>query len=134
MEERTNIETVLSASVFELRGDDGLSSIALDRAVNGPNEIAVRGLFVEIGADPRVHLGRQLGLDLNGVDEIRIDKGGQTSAEEVFAAGDVTDGAPNLKQTITAASQGSLAASTAYEYVSTNGNKCQVHSMGYSLV
>ena len=134
MEERTNIETVLSASVVELRGDDGLSSIALDRAVNGSNEIAVHGLFIEIGADPRINLARQLGLDLNELDEIKIDKGGQTSAEGVFAAGDVTDGAGNLKQTITAASQGALAASAAYEYVSANGNKCQVHAMGYSLV
>ena len=39
-----------------------------------------KGDLVEIGADPRVDLARQLGLDLNGLDEIRIDKGGQTSA------------------------------------------------------
>ena len=54
--------------------------------------------------------------------------------EGFFAAGDVTNGAGELKQTITAASQGALAATAAYEYVSEHGNKCEVHAMGHALV
>ena len=58
----------------------------------------------------------------------------RTSVTGVFAAGDLTDGSGNLKQTITAASQGALAATSAYEYVSTHPGRCQPHAMGYSLV
>ncbi len=134
MEAAPNVEQVLGANVVELRGDDGLSGIVLDRAVNGSAELAVQGLFIEIGADPRVELAKQLGLTLNGQDEIEVDGAGRTSVDGVFAAGDVTNGAGELKQTITAAAQGALAASAAYEYVSEHGNRCEIHAMGYALV
>ena len=134
MEAAPNVEPVLGANVVELRGNDGLSGIVVDRPVNGSTELAVRGLFVEIGADPRVELAKQLDVTLNAQDEIEVDGAGRTSVEGFFAAGDVTNGAGELKQTITAASQGALAATAAYEYVSEHGNKCEVHAMGYALV
>jgi thioredoxin reductase len=41
-----------------------------------------------------------------------------TNVSGLIAAGDLTDASGDLKQTITAAAQGSMAATTAYEYVS----------------
>ena len=133
MEARPNIEPILSANVVELNGDDGLTGIVLDREYNGSSELALDGLFIEIGADPRVELARQLGVELNEGNEIKVDRFGQTSLEGVFAAGDVTDAAGDLKQTITAAAQGALAATAAYEYASKHGNRCMEHAVGYSL-
>ena len=52
------MESVLGANVVELRGSDGLSRIAMDRPVNGSTELAVQGLFVEIGGDPKVELAK----------------------------------------------------------------------------
>ena len=134
MDERANIEPIFSAKVVELKGgDSGLSSVVLDKRINGSAELSVHGLFVEIGADPRVELALQLGLKLNELNEIEVDKFGRTSVEGVFAAGDVTNASGDLKQTITAASQGALAATSAYEYVSTHGNRCARHAAGYAL-
>ena len=133
MEAVSNVEPVLGANVVGLLGDNGLSGIVVDRPVNGSCELAVDGLFIEIGADPRVELARQLGVALSSKDEIEIDGAGRTSVEGVFAAGDVTDGAGELKQTITAAAQGALAATAAYEYVAEHGNRCATHAMGYAL-
>ena len=134
MRESANIEPIFDANVVELKGGaDGLSGIVLDQRTAGSRELAVHGLFVEIGADPRVELARPLGLDLNELNEIEVDKFGGTSVEGIFAAGDVTNGSGDLKQTITAASQGALAATAAYEYVSTHGNRSQLHSTGYTL-
>ena len=133
LEKRTNIVPIFSANVVELRGTDGLSGIVLDRAHDGSNELRTDGLFIEIGADPRVELANQLGLELNELDEIKVDKSGRTSAEGVFAAGDITDGSGELKQTITAASQGAVAATAAYEYVSKHSNKCAPHAVAFSL-
>ena len=133
LEERPNIVPIFSANVVELQGADGLSGVVLDRAHDGSNELQTNGLFIEIGADPRVELANQLGLELNDLDEIKVDKSGRTSAEGVFAAGDITDGSGELKQTITAASQGAVAATAAYEYVSKHGNKCAQHAVAFSL-
>jgi thioredoxin reductase (NADPH) len=132
LEGRPNIETVFGANVVELKGDDGLTGIVLDRAINGSNELRTDGLFIEIGADPRVELANQLGLDLNELNEIKVDRSGRTSVEGVFAAGDITDGSGELKQTITAASHGAVAATAAYEYVSEHGNRCARHAIAYS--
>jgi thioredoxin reductase (NADPH) len=135
MEDRPNIEPIFSTNVVELKGGDtGLTGVVLDRDYNGSIELALEGLFIEIGADPRIELPDQLGLELNDLNEVKVDKFGRTSVEGVFAAGDLTDGAGDLKQTITAASLGAMAATAAYEYVSTHGSRCQCHAKGYSLV
>jgi pyruvate/2-oxoglutarate dehydrogenase complex dihydrolipoamide dehydrogenase (E3) component len=104
-------------------------------------EIEVRvgintGLVVmgEVGADLRVDLPNQLGLDLNDVNEVIVDKAGTTNIEGVFAAGDLTDASGDLKQTITASAQGAIAATSAYAYASEHANSCEIQAMGCSLV
>ena len=133
MEASPNVQSVLNTNVIELKGTDGLSGVVLDRPLNGSSDLELDGLFIEIGADPRVELANQLGLDLNERNEIKVDMHGHTNVEGVFAAGDVTNGSGDLKQTITASSQGALAATAAYEYVSKHGNRCAVHAIGYSM-
>ena len=134
LEKATNVETLFSTNIVALRGDDSLRGIVLDRQLSGATEVAVDGLFVEIGADPRTELALQLGVDLNDRDEIIVDREMRTSVHGVFAAGDVTDGAGDLKQTITAAAHGALAATAAYADVSEHPDACAVHAVGYSLV
>jgi len=56
----------------------------------------------------------------------------RTSVHGVFAAGDVTDAGGDLKQTLTAALQGALAA--AYADVSEHPEACDTHAVGFSLV
>ena len=115
LDEADNVERLFSTNVVGLKGEDGLASIVLDRPYNGAAELDVDGLFIEIGADPRIELARQLGVALNDKDEIKVGKSMRTSVHGVFAAGDVTDASGELKQTITAAAQGALAATAAYE-------------------
>ena len=129
-----NVERLFNTNVIKLKGDDGLSGIVLDKQVNGSDEITVDGLFIEIGADPRTELACQLGVQLNDKDEIMVDKHMGTNVHGVFAAGDVTDASGELKQTLTAAAQGALAATTAYTDVSEHPNACEAHAVGYSLV
>ena len=97
------------------------------------SEMCIRDSFLEIGADPRVELPNQLGLELNERSEVKVDRSGRTNVEGILAAGDLTDASGDLKQTITAAAQGALAATAAYEYVSKHGNRCETHAMAYSL-
>ena len=96
-------------------------------------QIVGNNVVIEIGADPRRELPDQLGIEVNELDEVVVDKYGRTNVEGVFAAGDLTDSSGDLKQTITAAASGAMAATGAYEYVSQHGNRCKCHSWGYDL-
>ena len=126
--EAGNAETLFNTNVVALKGEDGLSGIVLDREYEGSTEIAVHGIFLEIGADPRSELAVQLGVDLNELDEVVVDRRMRTNVPGVFAAGDLTDASGELKQTITAAAQGALAAATAYEYVTEHNEACKWHA------
>jgi thioredoxin reductase (NADPH) len=134
LEDTANVEVLLSTQVTALKGQDGLDEVTLDRSLNGSHDLTLDGLFVEIGADPRAKLGLDVGVALNDQGEIVVDKLMRTNIEGVFAAGDLSDASGNLKQTITAAAQGALAATSAYDFVSAHPCRCQCHAMGYPLV
>ncbi|MBI3744856.1 MAG: FAD-dependent oxidoreductase [Chloroflexi bacterium] len=133
LEERGNVEMLFNTNVVRLLGSDGLTGIELDRPVHGAKELALDSIFVEIGADPNASLAEQLGVSLTSEHEIDVDKMMRTNIEGVFAAGDVTNASGHLKQAITAAAQGALAATSAYAYISTHGNACERHAMGFAL-
>ena len=123
-----NVEQVMGTRVMELKGDDGLSGIVLDNEVRGSKELELDGLFIEIGADPRSELASKLGAELNDHGEVLVDKEMRTQVHGLFAAGDLTNASGDLKQTITAAAQGAIAATAAYYEVSTHPNACQWHA------
>ena len=128
LQEADNVDHVMNTNVVALKGDNGLAGVVLDNEHNGTKELAVDGLFIEIGADPRVEIPKKLGVEVNEVDEIKVDKHMVTNLHAFYAAGDVTDGSGNLKQTITAAAQGAIAATTAYEEVTAHPAACQWHA------
>jgi len=111
-----NIKQVMSTNVTQLKGIDGLDAISLDKSYNGVSEIDVDGIFIEIGADPRIEIPNQLNLELNEKNEVIVDSEMKTNMEGIFAAGDLCNSSGGLKQTITAASQGAIAATSSYHY------------------
>ena len=123
-----NVERVLGTNVVELRGEDGLTGVVLDNEVRGSKDLELDGLFIEIGADPRSELAVKLGAEVNDGDEVIVDNEMRTKVHGLFAAGDLTNASGDLKQTITAAAQGAIAATAAYSEVSTHPNACQWHS------
>lgn len=133
LDQSANVERIFSTNIIGLTGTDRLGEIVLDRDVEGSNEITVDGLFIEIGADPRTDLARQLKVQLNDKDEVIVDKEMRTNVHGVFAAGDLTDASGELKQTLTAAAQGATAATAAYADVSEHSNVCEPHAVGFNL-
>lgn len=120
-----NVKILLETEVAELIGSDeaGLTGIRLTKPFEGKDELTIDGLFIEAGADPRLEIPEQLGLELNpDTDEVHVDRMQRTNVPGIYAAGDLTDGT-DLKQTITAASQGAIAALSAYNYVMEHPSK-----------
>ncbi|MCY4616596.1 MAG: FAD-dependent oxidoreductase [Chloroflexi bacterium] len=131
-----NVDVLLETEVAELLGSDdaGLTGVRLDRAHDGSDTLDLDVLFIEAGADPRVDLARALGVELNPeTDEVHVDREMRTNVPGLFAAGDLTDGSGALKQTVTAAAQGAIAALSAYQYVTEHGRYCQWHQSGFVL-
>lgn len=107
------IRSIFNVEVKELIGKENLKAIKLDDG----KVMKIEGLFIEIGTLPRKGLAEQIGIKLEK-DYIIVDRNQKTNVEGVFAAGDITNNP--LKQIITAASEGAIAAHSAYEFIKRN--------------
>jgi thioredoxin reductase (NADPH) len=105
-----NIETVLEATVSEIVGENKVEKIIFGDG----KELEVDGVFVEIGNTPITTLVAGLGVKTDDQGYIIVDKKQQTTADKVWAAGDITTASSKLKQIIVAASEGAIAAYNAY--------------------
>jgi len=116
VEKEKKIEIIPDAVVTEIKGDNFVTTAVLeDVNTKKRRELALDGLFIEIGGVPGSALAKKVGVALNERDEIVIDRSSQTNVPGVFAAGDVTNG--EYKQAITAAAEGVVAAYSAYKHV-----------------
>jgi thioredoxin reductase (NADPH) len=106
------IELMMNANIKEIKGDAKVTSVVLD---NG-KEIALDGIFIEIGGVPAVALLQKVGVKTDEENYIIVSKSMETNVSGVFAAGDITNGS-NLKQIITAAAQGAIAAYSAFQFI-----------------
>ena len=110
------IEIVYNSAVEELIGSPNLTALKLKNTVDGStSELAVDGLFIAIGSDPRVWLVENQ-VELTDEKFIKVDgRSSRTSIAGVFACGDVID--PTYRQAITAAGSGCVAALDAEHYL-----------------
>lgn len=113
-----NIRVVWNSTVAEVlgAGKGEVTGLRLKDVKTGAlSELAVQGVFVAIGHKPNTDVFRgQIALDAEGYIETRD---ARTSAEGVFAAGDVQD--REYKQAITSAGTGCMAALQAERYLAT---------------
>jgi thioredoxin reductase (NADPH) len=103
------IRFVINRVVEAVEGDTRVTGLRLRDTVNGEvSTLAVTGVFVAIGHDPRSELVRgQLDLDPAGYVEVKGNTT-YTSLDGVFAAGDLVD--HTYRQAVTAAGTGCSAA------------------------
>jgi thioredoxin reductase (NADPH) len=123
IEANKKIEVINNTNIIEIKGNDFVESVVLDREYNGSKELAVQGVFVAIGHIVLSDLAKPLGVKLNDKSEIVIDhKTSETNVPGVFAAGDVAD--KPFKQAITGVAEGCTAAHSAYEYITKESVIC----------
>ena len=103
------IEFIWNSEVVDVLGTDAVTGVVLESTVDGTRrDVALDGVFVAIGNDPRTHLVHGK-LDLTPEGTIWVDgRSSRTSVAGVFAAGDVID--PTYRQAVTAAGSGTVAA------------------------
>lgn len=105
-----------NSEVIDVHGADKVTGLTLRDTVTGEERpLAVTGLFVAIGHDPRVELFKdQIALTNKGFAEVE-GRSSRTSLPGVFACGDVVDA--EYMQAVTAAGSGCVAALDAERYL-----------------
>jgi len=110
------IKILYNKNVVGLNGEGNLESVKLDSG----EKIDVKGLFIEIGSIPSSVLTKKIGLKLDKHGYIKTEKDQSTNVIGLFAAGDITTNSNMFKQMVTAASEGAIAATSAFNYINKN--------------
>ncbi|MGK2879260.1 MAG: thioredoxin-disulfide reductase [Mycobacterium sp.] len=99
------IRFLTNTQVLAVTGDSTVTGLRLRNSITGEeSDLAVTGMFVAIGHDPRSDLVKgQVELDSDGYVQVQ-GRSTYTSVEGVFAAGDLVD--HTYRQAITAAGSG----------------------------
>lgn len=115
LEKAENVEFLWNSTVSRLLYEEKLTGVKLQKAYSPvESTLEVDGLFISVGRSPATELFRgQLELDENGYIVAR--ESTETGIPGVFAAGDVRT--KEVRQIITAAADGAVAAHYAQEYL-----------------
>lgn len=116
------VEFLLSHNVTEIKGNERVKSIVVkDVKTNKTKELAVDGVFIEIGSEVKTDFIKDL-VKLDNKDHIIINNNCETYYPDkneirpgIFAAGDVTN--VPFKQIVVSAGDGCKAALQAYNYI-----------------
>ena len=112
-----NVKFLWNSAVTELRVEGRVNGAVVRYLPNGAEKtVDCDGVFVSIGRRPATDLFHELAKDENGY--ILAEESTKTSLPGVFAAGDVRSKV--LRQVITAAADGAVAAHFAEEYLAMN--------------
>jgi thioredoxin reductase (NADPH) len=113
---KTNVKIYWDTVVKEIKGDRLVSAVVLSNVKTGENsELAVNGVFVQIGESPNSQIAKEAGIKINDDGFIEIDINQRTNIPGVYGAGDVTN--HPVMQIGTAVGQGITAALDAYSYI-----------------
>ena len=111
---RNNIEVIYNSNITKLNGINELESIELENSNNEKRTLEVKGLFVAIGKIPENENFRKL-INLDDKGYIIANEDCKTNVEGIFVAGD--NRTKELRQLVTAASDGDIAATQAIKYL-----------------
>lgn len=110
-----NLNIHLAHQTEKIEGKDFVSGMVIKGVESGKTKrLDVTGIFIEIGLIPNSAAVKGL-IPLNRLDEVPVSCANETTADGLFAAGDVT--AVPEKQIIIAAGEGAKAALQAHRYL-----------------
>jgi len=120
IESSEKITVIYETNVKEIKGSGVVEKIVLDKEYENKEEIELQGVFIEVGSEPGVELVQALGVETNEKNFIKVSGDQSTNIPGVYAAGDVTTGSNGMRQIITAAAEGAVAAGSVYKSIQTS--------------
>ncbi|WP_338603511.1 thioredoxin-disulfide reductase [Sulfolobus tengchongensis] len=121
---KPNVEFILNSVVKEIKGEKIVKKVVVENLKTGEiKELDVNGVFIEIGFDPPTDFAKANGIETDANGYIKVDEWMRTNIPGVFAAGDCTSMWLGFRQIITSVAQGSVAATSAYRYLTEKKGK-----------
>jgi thioredoxin reductase (NADPH) len=114
VKENPKITLIPNTNIIGLSGENNLEKVTLDNSYNNSTELAVDGLFIEIGVVPNTVLTSKIGVLTDEKGYIVVDNAQATNISGIWAAGDITNNSNNLHQVITACAEGAVAANAIF--------------------
>ncbi|MCK5593665.1 MAG: thioredoxin-disulfide reductase [Candidatus Aenigmarchaeota archaeon] len=113
-----NVELVLDTVPTGISGEITVTGLKTRNVTdNQEKQIKLDGVFIEVGSTPTTVLAQELGIKLDEKGYIKVDPAQNTNTPGIFAAGDITTNSNYFRQVITAASEGSVAADSAFKFI-----------------
>lgn len=113
--EKSKVNIIWNSVVDKIMGDKFVNKIIIkDVNTNETKELAIDGVFVEIGEVPTTEIMKAAGIEINEKNFIKVNDKFETNIAGVFAAGDVTG---SFAQIVVAAAEGAEAATNAYLFL-----------------
>lgn len=109
-----NIVPVYNTVITEICGENKVESVKT-KSASEEKFIKTDGVFIAVGNTPKNDLFARSGINLNNGGYIITDDKMRTNIDGVFAAGDIRD--KSLRQIVTAAADGAMAAYSAAEFI-----------------
>ena len=114
LKEKPNVEFILNSKVTKLNGENFLESIEITDNSNNTKTININGLFIAVGKIPENENFKDL-INMDDKGYIISDELCHTNVEGIYVAGD--NRVKNLRQLVTATSDGAIAATEAIKYL-----------------
>ena len=112
---KKRVKIIYNTHVEEIKGKNRVDFLEVhDVKTNTKSKINLDGVFISIGEEPQNKLAKKLGVKLDEKGFIIVDRQMRTNIKGLYAAGDITGG---LRQVITAAAEGAIAALSSTEAV-----------------
>ena len=110
LKNKKNIEFIINSHITKLNGQEKILSIEVEDNDKNKTMLEVAGLFIAVGQEPKNQIFADL-IEINEAGYIESKDGVHTNIEGISVAGDAR--VKNLRQLVTAASDGAIAATTA---------------------
>ena len=110
LKNKKNIEFIINSHITKLNGQEKILSIEVEDNDKNKTMLEVAGLFIAVGQEPKNQIFADL-IEINEAGYIESKDGVHTNIEGIYVAGDAR--VKNLRQLVTAASDGAIAATTA---------------------
>jgi len=117
MKEQGKITLESFENVVGLIGENKIEGIVYETPGGEKKELKAQGVFIEIGSTPGAAIAENLGVETDEQGFIIVKPNHSTNVDGVFAAGDITTASNKLRQIITAAAEGAIAAESVYKKV-----------------
>lgn len=116
LKQTENIEIIYNANVVEINGDEKVESVTIKHNSGEISKVDTSCVFIAVGEVPETnYLPDSVNKEVGG--GILTDEGCRTNIPGLFAAGDIRK--KELRQIITAAADGAIAANNALAYLQT---------------